>query len=343
MYMYTRRTVIRLTWIIALLFFISGCDSLTVRPPDKSPVAASETEEQLLQQAENLFGQGKYEAALPKIQETLDLNPDNIEATYAMAMSFMALEQYSKSLQFSKRAAAYESKYLEDTYLLMGAAYRQLDDPWNALRTYRFAAGEYPDNAKIQYRLGDTYVYLSKPELASDAFKAAILADPDDAASHHQLGMIYYAYHYHTPAILALSTSLLFDPVQPSAVLRIEDIIELLSQDPESNETDEGNFYAVDTALAEKRKAQSHSNPEQAFDTLKAQYLTLFTQLNTANISRQKTFVIENYVPLYNKIHSQQLDETFVYYIFQGSKDKSISKWLEQHPEKVKRLKQLIT
>jgi tetratricopeptide (TPR) repeat protein len=343
MYIYTRRTVFRLTCIIALLFIISGCDSITVRPPYKSPIAASETEEQILRQAEKLYHQGKYEAALPKIQETLNLNPNNVEAIHAMALSCMALEQYNKSLEYSKRAAAYKSKYLEDTYLLMGAAYQQLNDHWNALRTYRFAASEYPNNAKIQYRLGDTYVYLSKPELASDAFKAAILADPDDAASHYQLGMIYYAYDYHTPAILALSTSLLFDPVQPSAVLIIKDIIELLGQAPESHQSDEGDFYAVDTALAEKRAAQFNSNPEHAFDTLKVQYHTLFSQLNTENISKQKTFVINNYVPLYNKIHSQQLDETFVYYIFQGSKDKNISKWLKEHPEKVRRLKQLIT
>jgi tetratricopeptide (TPR) repeat protein len=343
MYLYISRTVFRLTWIIVLLFIVSGCDSITVRPPSKSPVAASKTEEQILRQAENLYHQGKYKAALPKIQATLDLNPDNIEAIHAMALSCMALEQYDKSLEYSKRAAAYKSERLEDTYLLMGTSYRQLNDPWNALRTYRFAAGEYPKNAKIQYRLGDTYVYLGKPELASDAFKAAILADPVDAASHYQLGMIYYAYDYHTPAILALSTSLLYDPVQPSAVLIIKDIIELLGSDPESDKSDEGDFDVVDTALAEKRAAQSNSNPEHAFDTLKAQYRTLFTQLNTANISKQKTFVIDSYVPLYNKIHSQQLDETFVYYIFQGSKDKNVSKWLKEHPEKVRRLKQLIT
>lgn len=343
MYIYTRRTVFRLTWIITLLFNVSGCSNVTVSPPFKSPVAASETEKQLLLQAEKLYHQGKYKAALPKIQETLRLNPNNVEAIYAMALSCVALEQYHKSLEYSKRAAAYKSKYLEDSYLLMGTAYQQLNDPWNALRTYRFAAREYPNNAKLQYRLGDTYVYLNKPELASDAFKAAILADPDDVAAHYQLGMIYYAYDYHTPAILALSTSLLLDPAQPAAALIQKYIVELLDHDPESHKSDEGDFYAVDKAIAEKRAAHLSSTPEHAFHTVEAQYRTLFARLNTANISKQKTFVIDSYIPLYNKIHLQQLDETFVYYIFQGSKDKNISKWLKEHPGKVSQLKQLIT
>jgi tetratricopeptide (TPR) repeat protein len=315
---------------------------MTVSPPVKNPVAASDTEKQLLLQGEKLYHEGKFESALPKAQEALNLNPDNVEAIYAMALCYMGLEKYQKSLEFSRRAATYQSKYLEDIYLLMGSGYKQLNDPWNALRTYRFAAGQYPKNAKIQYRLGDTYLYLDKPELASDAFKAAILADPNDAAAHYQLGMIYYALGYRTPALLSLSTALLLDPAQPTAISAQKSIIDLLANDDISSKTDEGDFQSVDDALSKARAALQNSTVEQAaFETVKAQYLRIFTQLNTAKISSQKTFVTSNYGPLFNKVHQQQLDETFVYYIFQGNKDKNINDWLKQHPAEIMKLEQL--
>lgn len=115
-YVYSRVIIFRLTWIIVLLFFVSGCSSVTVSPPVKTAVAADETEKQLLQQGEILYRQGKFESALPKVQETLKLNPDNVEAIYAMALCYMALEKYQKSLEYSKLAATYKSQYLEDIY-----------------------------------------------------------------------------------------------------------------------------------------------------------------------------------------------------------------------------------
>jgi len=315
---------------------------MTVSPPVKNPVTASETEKQLLLQGEKLYHQGKFEAAIPKVQETLKLNPDNVEAIYAMALCYMALKKYQKSLEFSRRAATYQSNYLEDIYLLMGSAYKQLNAPWNALRTYRFAAGQYPKNSKLQYRLGDTYLFLNKPELASDAFKAAIVADPDDAAAHYQLGMIYFAHGYRTPALLSLSTALLLSPDQPTALTAQKSIIDLLVSDDESSKTDEGDFQSVDTALLKVRAALQNSTSEHAaFDIVESQYRSLFNQLNTAKISNQNTFVTSNYAPLFNKIYQQQLEETFVYYIFQGSKDKNVSDWLKQHPAEIVRLEQL--
>ena len=79
------------------------------------------------------------------------------------------------------------------------------------------------------------------------------------------------------------------------------------------------------------------------FTIIKAQYHTLYKELNTAKIkNKKKTFVMDSYVPLYNKVYLQGLDETFVYYIFQGSQDKTISNWLEKNPGKIKQLEQLV-
>ncbi len=323
---------------------MNGCSSV-VSSPESAPVPASETEKQLLLQGGQYFKQGKFEPALQKLQEVLKLNPGNVEAMYATARSYLALEKFNNSLEFSKRAATYKTEHLPDIYLLIGKTYQRLDDHWNALRTYRFAASEYPENPQIQYSLGETYGYLNKPEFAAEAFKTAISSDPYHAGSHFQLGILYYTNDYSTPALLSLSIALLLEPKQDPAPFTRKSIKDLLGRTMVNiKKTDEGDFQSVNAALAAQRtsllnKPEKHTE----FKIIKAQFHTLYEELNTAKIKNQKkTFVVDSYVPFYNKVYLQGLDETFVYYIFQGSQDKTISNWIDKHPGKVKQLELLV-
>ncbi len=341
---YVKTIILRLIWIILSIFFMASCSHELLTRPEKTPVAADKMEEQILTLGEQHFNRGEFESALQKTQEALKLNPDNVEALYATADVYLALGQYNKSLEFSKRAAAYKSERLPDIYLLIGKTYQRHDDPWNALRTYRFAVSEYPKNSKLQYSLGDTYAYLNKAEFAADAFKAAILADPRNAASHFQLGVLYYSNDYSTPALLSLSVSLLLKPKQASAPLIIKDINDLLGREVVTRKTDEGDFRSVDEALVRQRMSLlNKSETYTAFEIIKAQYHTLFKELNTLKIkNKNNAFVMDNYVPLYDKVQQEGLDEAFVYYVFQGSKNTVISNWLEKHPEKIKQLEQVV-
>jgi tetratricopeptide (TPR) repeat protein len=345
MILYGRMTFFRLTWIIVLLFCIGSCTSMAMlSPAEKVPAAASKNERLLLDQGEQLFKQGQFQAALQKVQQVSQLNPENAEALYAIALCYLSLKDYASSLEYSRRAAAYRSKLLPDTYLLIGTVYQRQDDPWNALRSYRFAAGQYPDDARLQYRLGETYVYLGKPEFAADAFKAAIAAAPGDAASHYQLGMLYYANRYFTPALQALTVSRLLasDEAMASSVRRT--IVHLLAGEPANSNSDEGDFQAVDDALARQRDSLLNSTEKPAdFEIVKAQYLNLYEQLDTAHIQNQKLSpVMARYVSFFNRLHQQGLDETSVYYIFQNKQDELIGDWLQKNAGKVKQLEQLV-
>lgn len=344
MYMYTRMMLLRLIWIITTFIFMVGCSSVALAPPNKIPVPSSNAEKQLLLLAEQHFKKGEFEPALKKLQQIHKGKPNNVEAIYHIAEVYFALDKYTESLEYSKRAAAYKVEHLADIYLLMGRTYERLDEPWDALRTYRYAASEYPENPIIQYRLGATYVYLNKPEFAAESFIAAIQTDPYHAASHFQLGTLYYTNDYNTPALLALSMALLLETNHNTASLIRKDIKELLGRESVISKIDEGDFQSVDTALVRQR-ASLLKKPDKytTFEIIKAQYHTLFKELNTEKIKNQnKTFVLDIYVPFYNKVDQQVLAETFVYYIFQDDKDKAISNWLAKHPEKIKQLEQLV-
>jgi cytochrome c-type biogenesis protein CcmH/NrfG len=335
----------KLIWFIALTSYLTGCSNVALSPPVQNPRPSSGAEQKLLEQGEKYFKQGKVDLALQKSQAVLKLNPSNIEALYAVATVYLAQGDYNKSLEFSKRAASYKTEHLPDIYLLMGLTYERLDDPWNALRTYRFAASQYPKNPAIQYRLGQIYVVLNKPEFAADAFKVALRADPNNAAAHFQLGMLYYSHGYSTPAILSLSVALLLEPKRdPAPMIRKHIIEQLNGAASDSNKTDEGNFQSVNAALARQRtKLMKKSVKLSEFETVKAQYRTLFKELNKTTFKNQKNvFVLEYYVPFYNKLYQQGLSEAYVYYIFQGMQDKAINNWLKNNQGKTQRLKQWV-
>jgi tetratricopeptide (TPR) repeat protein len=337
--------VSRLIWVISFFVFISGCSGIVLTPAEKVPVPASKAEKQLLEQAGISFKQGDFNSALQALQQVLSLNPDNVEAMYATARSYLLLEKFNKSLEFSKRAATYKNEHLADIYLLTGKTYQLLDDPWNALRSYRFASSVYPKDQRIHYSLGDTYAYLNKPELAAESFKAVIRLNPGHAASHFQLGSLYYINDYLTPALLSLSTALLLEPEQGPAALIRKKIYDLLAREVLTGvNKDEGDFQSVDEVLRRQRVNLLHkTGKETAFNIIKAQYRALFKELDTAKIKNQKkTFVMDSYVTFYNKVYQQGLDETFVYTIFQGSQDTAISNWLENQPDKVKLLGELV-
>lgn len=344
MYVYTKVMVSRLICIITLCFFLFSCSSVILPKAEKVAVPGSKTEAQLMAQGANYFKQGEFRAALEKSQAVLTLNPDNVEALYAMAASYLALDEFKKSLKYSQLAAAYASLHRPDIYLLMGSAYERMDDPWNALRTYRFAASEYPANSKIHYHLAKTYAYLNKLEFAAESFKAAIRADSRNVAAHYELGVLYYEHDYTTPALLSLSAVLLMEPKQGPVTSVQEYISDLLAR-KELNviETDEGDFQSVDAALIASRSSLHKSDKRSAFEIIKAQYQALYVELNAENIKNQKNiFVVDSYVPLFNEIYRQGLAETSVYYIFQENEDKIIGSWLDKHPGKVEQLEQLV-
>jgi tetratricopeptide (TPR) repeat protein len=344
MYVYTKVMVLRLTCIITFCFILFGCSSVILPKADKVAVPGSKTEEQLLAQGLNDYRQGEFSMALEKSQAVLTLNPDNVEAMYAMATSYLALDEFKKSLKYSRLAASYASLYLADIYLLMGSAYERMDDPWNALRTYRSAASKYPANSKIHYHLAKTYVYLNKLEFAAESFKAAIRADSRNVAAHFELGVLYYEHDYITPTLLSLSAVLLMEPKQ-GPVFSIQEYISDLLARKELNvmETDEGDFRSVDAALLASRSSLYNSGKQSTFDIIKAQYLAFYVALNAETIKEQKNiFVVDSYVPLFNEIYLQGLAETSVYYIFQENEDKTIASWLDKQPVKVKQLEQLV-
>lgn len=348
---YQMTTLGKLILISMSLVGMAGCT--TISEPRLTPVAPSTTETRLLEQARVFYGQGQFSAALDKAHQALDQNAASIEALYAIASCDFQLENYRESLVFAHRAAKYRSDFLLDIYLLLGSNYERLDDPWNALRTYRFA-GEYaPDNPVAHYRIAQTYLYLGKPELAAEAFKTVVRLDPRNPESHFQLGMLYAENGYRVPALLALSTALLYEPEKGPAGTAHETIDLLLTgrtvKDNTTGKikidsaylpgTDEGDFTIIEKALAGERVSlQKTGVSDNSAAMIEAQYASLFREIAKIRRGHPESFVSEYYIPFYQYLIEQNVSDAAVKRIFQGGNHQIFRAWIRKHPTRTKRL-----
>lgn len=337
---------------IVLLGLLAG-SCATLDEPGLQPVTPSASELQLMAQGNQLYQDGKYQDALHKVQEVLALNSGNVEALYAIASCYFELKDYQNSVSFSKQAARYKSDVLAETYLLLGANYERLDDPWSALRTYRLASEQFPRSAFIQYRLALAYRYLAKPEEAAEAFKIVLRLNARNPEPHFQLGMLYAEHGYRVPAVLALSTSLLLDPVNGPVTMMHDTIEHLLTgrvthgktperihEFPVSAKTDEGDFTAIDKALFE----QHTMSRTDSTALLKSQYRVLFAQLSKPATAEKsgRYFVEEYYVPFYQQLARDGLAETAINWMFQAKQGQKFNQQLDSAPSKKKRLAEFI-
>jgi tetratricopeptide (TPR) repeat protein len=327
----------------------------TVPEPRLDSAAPSASEAQLLERATGLFSEADYAGARALAEQALALNPASADALFALAASHYAMGEYANSIAVSRRAARLRSALLPDIYLLMGSGYERLDQPWDALRTYRYAAARYPQNALAQYRLALMYIAVDKPERAADTLKCVLHLEPLDTDAHFELGMLYAEHGYRTPALLALSMALAIEPQQDHAAMIHQTIDALLAKStgPTARSgpgrgnpaaKDEGDFSAIEGELAKVHGAALARGVDPHDPAIpRAQYRALFDVLAQADDREQAAgFVGGFYLPLYRTIAEQGLEETFVNHIFMARGEPDSRRWIVQHPAQAQRLQATI-
>ena len=103
------------------------------------------------------IGTGRYEEALPKLEELIKDYPDDKEAYFKLGVCYGKLERYKESLDAYKK--------------------------YNLLS---------PDDAKAYFNLGICCLALNKLNEAQEAFSKTVEIDKNHLNSHYNLGILYF-------------------------------------------------------------------------------------------------------------------------------------------------------
>ena len=168
----------------------------------------------LIQEGLDLYEKEKYDESINSYSK-VSLNDTNYSvAQYEIALSYFALDDYSKAITTLKELINLNLLYAHnnDMYTLLGSAYDENGQLDKAIETYNIGIKKFPKNYSLYYNRALAFSKLKKHKEAIEDFKTAITCKAGHASSHYQLGL--YATHegHYTEAALSFITYLILDP-----------------------------------------------------------------------------------------------------------------------------------
>jgi len=137
---------------------------------------------------------GRLEDALDELQKVLEVEPDNIQARYLLALI------YSTQKKFDQAAGEYESILKSvskaepeniEIYGYLGQLYYSLKQYDKAINQYEMILSLRPKNPDVMFLLGSLYLEVGKRKEAATLFNRAIKVDPNHDISLNSLGYTY--------------------------------------------------------------------------------------------------------------------------------------------------------
>jgi tetratricopeptide (TPR) repeat protein len=119
----------------------------------------------------------------------------------------------------------------------LGDRYRQLGRPEDAIRVFERSLDYNPRDVAMYHTLGDTYAQLGNQEKALEQYVKATEVAPNNAAAYNKLGMAYREWEQFEEAAQAFETAVRIDPGFAEAYYHLGTVYERLGRMAEARGT----------------------------------------------------------------------------------------------------------
>jgi len=174
-------------------------------PPEIMPDAYMA--DQLLKQGNHYLQQNKFETAIQKYQESLDIKPDNINVLFNLGVSYLQSEQTDMAIGCFKQVVTL-SPHHDQAHNNLGIAYKKLGMTALAIAFFETALEYQPESAQTLYNLGNVYKQNHVFDKAETFYKRAIEIQPDFVACLNNLADIYIREKRYDQALKLLDQAL---------------------------------------------------------------------------------------------------------------------------------------
>lgn len=321
--------------------------------PERDPVPGTASQDKLVQEGISLQQQGRLAEAIARYRQVLGENPDHVEALHELAFAHYDAREFSVALRLARQGMAFRSPWLASFYCLTGNALDRLGHPGKAERAYRKGLELAPDNGQLHYHLAILQAGQNWFKEARRELKSALRCNPGHAAAHLALARLWFEEGIRVPATLALVRFLCLEPLSD----RFDDAFGMLFQILEqlvrpgagqaggavqilyavAPPSDEGDFRTRELSLAMTWAAKS-TGPnagrpleERLTDT----FVSFFAILGQLQNQGPAGFVEKYYQPFFVEMERAGLVAPCIRHILQGTGTPSVSRWREDHPERV--------
>ena len=190
----------------------------------------------LLEKANQLFSEKKYDEAIALLKQFLEINPNVYQAIIGIGDCYrekgeleQALEEYNKALEQAKEDESMGKEMTATALARIGECYMREEDFETAQDYFKLSIESYPENEILAYNVGEIYFSNHKIDEAIHYFELSTQIKSDWGPPYLKLGYAYLNKGDYENAKLNLNKFLELDPESPEAP-RVENMIDYLEK-----------------------------------------------------------------------------------------------------------------
>jgi tetratricopeptide (TPR) repeat protein len=189
----------------------------------------------MLEQANVLFKEQKYDEALTLMQQFLEQNPEAYQAYASIGDLYrekgdfdMAIENYNIVLEKAETDEAMGKEMTARALAGIGECYLKMQDIERAQKYFEQSIEAYPENEILAYNVGEIYFSSQKIDEAIKYLEISIQIKPDWPPPYMKLGYVYLNKGDYSNAEANFKKFLEMDPNSPEAPT-VQNILDYLA------------------------------------------------------------------------------------------------------------------
>ena len=142
------------------------------------------------QEAISLMDGGQIEASIKLLEESMKLDPENLDFPYEMGYAYYLAKDYQKTINILKELA--KKKAANDlVFQLLGNSYDMIGKRDKAIDTYQSGLKRIPKSGRLHLELGGMYLVTEEFDKAINYYENGIEAEPGYPSNYYRLAKMF--------------------------------------------------------------------------------------------------------------------------------------------------------
>ncbi|WP_439185574.1 tetratricopeptide repeat protein [Carboxylicivirga taeanensis] len=297
---------------------------------------AQQTEtEKFIKQGQALFGHQLYEDAINKFKQAIAFDKKCLEAHYELAYTYLTIKDYDEALYYSRNVLGERNEYWVDALLIYGAVLTQKGKMKAAVREYRKALKDYPQEYLLYYNIADNYRLLKEENKAEQAIIKCLQLNRNHIPSHVLLSSVMKTKGEVLKSMLPLYYAILIEVDEQRKLELLNDLQVrwrvAMVQKPQASKPVSKHSRVSGLAVAESKlnsiaRETSVNHPEEPY-TFINQTVMLLSMLSEVQTGELDYFDIR-YVDFFNRLYRAGHAQSFANFICSAKYNAEILLWL---------------
>lgn len=310
---------------------------------------------ELVNEGISLHDQEKYDEAIAKYKQALDIDRKSTLANYEIGYSYFATGQYNKAIKHANIVLKQGGSNQLESIILLGNSLDLTGRPSKAIQVYEKGLKDFPESNLLNYNFALTCFNEGYIDKAEKACIRAIESKLNHGSSHILLSTIMRSKGERVKSILPLYYFLMLEPDSKRSQVNYNNLLQQLSQGIEKKSDknisvqiprstgSSKEFGAVEmmislAAVKGYTEDDKHKSKMELFVEMNDKIFRILGELKKDN----KGIWWDLYVSkLYDLILTNN-NEAFSYYISQSTHDESVINWISENRHKMQSLMEWI-